>query len=41
MLSTDPAAGADAKAGEVVIIHVGQLTADAGRHGHDHDDPTP
>ena len=27
VISTDPPAGADAKAGEVVIIHVGQLTA--------------
>jgi serine/threonine-protein kinase len=30
VLSTDPAAGADAKAGEIVTIHVGQLTASPG-----------
>jgi serine/threonine-protein kinase len=30
VLSTDPAAGADAKAGEIVTIHVGQLSASPG-----------
>ena len=27
VISTDPAAGADAKAGEIVTIHVGQLSS--------------
>ena len=34
VISQDPAPGADAKAGEVVSIHVGQLTGVAGRRRH-------
>ena len=33
VISQDPAAGADAKAGEVVTIHVGQLTGTPGGDG--------
>ena len=33
VLSTNPAAGADAKAGEIVTIHVGQLTGSPGGNG--------
>jgi serine/threonine-protein kinase len=33
VIGQDPAPGADAKAGEVVIIHVGQLTSTPGANG--------